>query len=374
MAQQTRFTPADSGAAISNLAFESAIVGKRVLVTGHTGFTGGWLGLWLASLSVEVTGLALAPATEPNLFTVAEVGAGLASRIGNIADMATVEAVFADVGPEVVFHLAAQPLVSRAYDHPLETFASNVTGTANVLEAARRCPQTKAVVCVTTDKVYWDEDWHWGYREIDRLGGKDPYSASKAAAELVALTYQRTLAARGNGVAIATARGGNIIGGGDWSENRIVPDFVRAQASGAPLVLRNPGAVRPWQHVLALVHGYLMLAGRLLETGREAAGPWNFGPLGSEAKTVGELVETLSRHWRRPDLRFAEGTFPETRFLHVDSTKSRSVLGWQPPISFDDTVRLTAQWYRDVQDGAATAREITQRQIGDYRALLRGQA
>lgn len=349
---------------------EPAFRGLPVLVTGHTGFTGGWLCLWLEQIGARITGLALEPATEPSLFEAAGIDQGLDSRIGNICDRAAVEAAFAAARPAVVFHLAAQPLVSRAFDDPLETFASNVMGAANVLEAARQCPATKAVVCVTTDKVYADQDWHWGYREVDRLGGKDPYSASKAAAELIAATYQRTLAARGNGVAIATARGGNIVGGGDWSKNRIVPDFVRAQVHGTPLVLRNPDAVRPWQHVLALVHGYLMLAACLIETGAGAAGPWNFGPPGNEAKTVGALVEALAASWRRPDVRIEKGSFPETRFLHVDSAKSRTELGWHPPIAFDDTVRLTAEWYRDYYAGSRAARELCLGQIDCYRARL----
>src|ERR1700724_2995382 len=235
--------------------FEAALAGRRVMVTGHTGFTGGWLALWLRAIGCEVTGLALLPNTEPNLFSLARIGAQLNSRIGDIRDLATVRQAMAAARPSVVFHLAAQPLVSRGFADPLETLATNVMGTAHVLEAARLEPGVKAVVCVTTDKVYADHDGQKGYREGDRLGGRDPYAASKAAAELVAACYRDTMAGRGNKVLIATARGGNIIGGGDWSRDRIVPDFARAAVSNAPLTLRNPHVVRPWQHFLALVPG-----------------------------------------------------------------------------------------------------------------------
>lgn len=349
--------------------FEARLAGRRVLVTGHTGFTGGWLCIWLHAIGARVTGLSLAPNTQPNLFTAAGIEAIVESHIGDIGTMPVVRAAFEACQPEVVFHLAAQPLVSRAFEDPLESFASNVMGTAHVLEAARQCAATRAVVCVTTDKVYADQDWHWGYRETDTLGGKDPYSASKAAAELIAATYQKTLASRGNSVAIATARGGNIIGGGDWADNRIVPDFVRAVVDNQSLVLRNPDAIRPWQHVLALVHGYIVLAARLLEQ-PQAAQAWNFGPLNQQSEPVGALVEGLAEAWRRPDLQYEKPKFPETRFLHVDSTKSRRDLGWQPPIVFADTVRMTAEWYRDFYAGTASARDLCQQQIGRYRTAL----
>src|SRR6202035_5667730 len=221
-------------------AFEAAIAEQRVLVTGHTGFTGGWLALWLRAIGCEVTGLALPPDTEPNMFSCARIADQVNSIFGDIRDFATVKQAMEAARPGVVFHLAAQPLVSRGFADPLETFATNVIGTAHVLEAARLQPGVKAVVCVTTDKVYADHDRQKGYRESDQLGGRDPYAASKAAAEIVAACYRDTMAGRGNKVLIATARGGNIIGGGDWSSDRIVPDFVRSAVSGTPLTLRNP--------------------------------------------------------------------------------------------------------------------------------------
>ncbi len=353
------------------LDFELALRGARVFVTGHTGFTGGWLVSWLKRIGCDVAGLALAPATEPSLFVAAGISDGIVSTIGDIRDFATVRDAIAGHRPQVIIHLAAQPLVSKSFADPLETFATNALGTAHVLEAARLTPDVKCVVCITTDKVYRDQDWVWGYREQDPLGGKDPYSASKACAELVAASYRATLAERGNGVLIANARGGNIIGGGDWSADRIVPDFVRAVTAGLPISLRNPGAVRPWQHVMALVHGYLVLAARLAQGDRAAADNWNFGPSDDAARTVQDLVERLSASWTRPEITYAPGSFPETRFLHLDSTKARSLLSWTPPLSFAETVDLTAGWYRDFAANPADAAQITLRQIEHYRDAVR---
>jgi CDP-glucose 4,6-dehydratase len=353
------------------LDFERPLRGRQVLVTGHTGFTGGWLVSWLKRIGCDVAGLALLPATEPSLFTAADIADGIASTIGDIRDFDTVRTAVERHRPSVIIHLAAQPLVSKSFSDPIETFATNALGTAHVLEAARLTPDVKAVVCITTDKVYRDQDWVWGYREQDPLGGKDPYSASKACAELVAASYRATLAERGNGVLIANARGGNIIGGGDWSADRIVPDFVRAVTARQPISLRNPGAVRPWQHVMALVHGYLVLAARLLSGDRAAADNWNFGPGDEAARTVGDLVEQLSAAWTRPEITHAPGSFPETRFLHLDSTKARAFLGWMPPLSFTETVGLTASWYRDFITSPEKAVQITDLQIEHYRDTVR---
>jgi len=349
------------------LKCERSIAGQSVLVTGHTGFTGGWLSLWLDAIGAKVTGVALEPITSPNLYEAAGVGESVTSHIANINDASHVANIMADAKPRVVFHLAAQPLVSKSFDDPLETMATNVMGTANVIEAARNTPGIEAVVCITTDKVYADQDWPWGYREIDALGGKDPYSASKACAELVAASYRAALSARGNGVKIATARGGNIIGGGDWADNRIVPDFVRAIVSGDELTLRNPGAVRPWQHVLALCHGYLTLADRLLSDKPLDDGAWNFGPLDDEAHPVSALVEAMQKHWRPANITYGHGSFPETNFLHLDSTKARRQLKWAPPLDFDSTIKFTTQWYREYYGVPDAARNITTRQIAAYR-------
>lgn len=355
--------------ALPLLGFERALSGRSLMVTGHTGFTGGWLALWLEAIGARVTGLALPPVTSPNLFSAAGVGQSVTSLMGDIRDAATVRAAVADARPEVIFHLAAQPLVSRAFEDPVESFATNVLGTAHLLEAARTTPGVKAVVCITTDKVYADQQWPWGYRESDPLGGKDPYSASKACTEFVAASYRTTLAARGNGVKIATARGGNIIGGGDWSDNRIVPDFVRAVTSGGGLTIRNPDAVRPWQHVLALVHGYMVLADALLSR-EDVDAAWNFGPKSDEAKPVSALLAALQANWTTIPIHVAPGGFPETHFLHLDSTKARRMLGWQPAVDFSGTIALTVDWYRRQVANPGLSRAITLEQIAYYREQL----
>jgi CDP-glucose 4,6-dehydratase len=353
------------------LPFEQVLLGKKVLVTGHTGFTGSWLCLWLSTLGCKVSGFSLAPNTKPSLFEAANVGDGVNSMIGDLRDMGAVTEAVSRAQADIIFHLGAQPLVSRSFDDPIESYAVNALGTAHVLEAARHSPSVKAVVCITTDKVYDDQDWDWGYRETDPLGGKDPYSASKACAELIVSSYRRTMMARGNGALVGVARGGNIIGGGDWAENRIVPDFVRAIDEGAPLVIRHPEAVRPWQHVMALVHGYLVLGAKLLEGDASCAKSYNFGPSTNEAKSVGDLLTGLIAHWKDPGVNLAPSGFPETRFLHVDSSVARRTLGWAPPIGFDDTMRLTAHWYKDYYANPLGARAATLSQIEDYRSGIR---
>lgn len=352
-------------------SFEAAIRGRRALVTGHTGFTGGWLVLWLHALGCRISGLSLPPDTSPNLFTEARIAeAASTSHLGDIRDFSTVKVAVDEAAPEIVFHLAAQPLVSRGFDLPLDTIATNVLGTAHVLEASRLCPSVKAVVCVTTDKVYADHASAAGYVEADALGGADPYAASKAAAEIISACYIETMAPRGNGCRIATARGGNIIGGGDWSKDRVIPDFVRAVISNAPLVLRRPGAVRPWQHVLALVHGYLCLAARLIQRDEQPLDAFNFGPSQPEAVSVSDLVERLGKTWCRPETQITQGQFPETALLQVNSDKARRELGWRPPLDLDRTIEITAGWYRDYYANPVLAREITEAQIADYRRRL----
>lgn len=350
--------------------FEERLNGRKCLVTGHTGFTGGWLSLWLKKLGAEVSGFALKPETDPNLFNAAGIESLVDGALIDLRDAGAVRRFVEAQRPEVIFHLAAQPIVSRGFDDPLESFHVNALGTANLLEAARLTEGVKAVVCITTDKVYHEQAWPWAYRESDQLGGKDPYSASKSAAEIIARSYQETLAARSNGVRIATARGGNIIGGGDWAHNRIVPDFVRAQHTGDTLHLRRPGAVRPWQHVLGLCHGYLTLASALVgDDGGGYVGAWNFGPSDDEAYTVADLVDALNASWPRVETLLEPGGFPEAGFLRVDSSKARSELGWRPPLRFQDTARLTAEWYRDHAAGEP-ARSLTEAQIDAYRAAL----
>jgi CDP-glucose 4,6-dehydratase len=343
-----------------------------VLVTGHTGFKGAWLCSWLLADGVDLAGLSLAPEPDrPSLYADLRLATRMASSIGDIRDYGVVLAVFAAFRPTVVFHLAAQALVRRSYADPVGTFASNVMGTVHVLEAARRCPSVKALVCVTTDKVYENSERRRAFQETDPLGGKDPYSASKAAAELAAGVYMQTLLA-GGAMRMATARGGNVVGGGDWSEDRLAPDLIRSAAAGEPLVLRNPHAVRPWQHVLELVRGYLMLADRLRDG--EGTGSWNFGPAPENEVEVGVLVEALRQRWGEgaPEVRVEPSQLHEAGYLTLDIAKAEADLGWRPVLGFADTVALTADWYRAYLADPSRARELTEDQIAAYRARLQG--
>jgi CDP-glucose 4,6-dehydratase len=347
--------------------YEAVYRGRRVLLTGHTGFKGGWLAHWLAALGADVTGFSLAPdAGRPNLFSLSGVERIVRSHIGDIRDMAAVAALVDASAPEVIFHLAAQPLVRRSYAEPLETFSTNVMGTAHILEAARASKSVRAVVCVTTDKVYSNKEWLWGYREIDPLGGKDPYSASKAACELVAQAYAG-LYELDKRVMLATARGGNVIGGGDWSRDRIVVDIVEAVAARRPIVLRNPSAVRPWQHALELCRSYLLLGAQLLDRQDTALGAWNFGP-GPESEVTRRLVVACGGD---PSLvRIEQSSLVEAMSLRLDTSKSRQVLGWQPVLDFAETIGWTAEWYREHASGARSAVELTNDQLARYRARL----
>jgi CDP-glucose 4,6-dehydratase len=344
-------------------------VGERVLVTGHTGFKGAWLCSWLLADEVELAGLALAPeAGRPNLFTELNLAGRMVSTLGDVRDLAVVQAVFQTFRPTVVFHLAAQPLVRRSYADPVGTFATNVMGTAHVLEAARGCDSVKALVCVTTDKVYENREWVWGYRETDPLGGKDPYSASKAAAELVAGAYMQTMMPSER-LKMATARGGNVIGGGDWSEDRLVPDIVRAAMSGRVLTVRNPNAVRPWQHVLELLRAYLLLGARLLEGDASAVGGWNFGPSRENEVDVGTLIGAMCGGWGEgaPTIKIEPSTLKEANFLKLDVAKADAELGWRPELGFAETVALTSAWYKTYAKSPAEAAAMVQQQIEAYR-------
>lgn len=345
--------------------------GVRVLVSGHTGFKGSWLCAWLKAEGAQLAGLALAPEPDrPSLFDEAAIADGMESNIGDIRDLAGVREVFDAFRPEIIFHLAAQPLVRRSYADPVETFGSNVMGTLHVLEAARHCPSVRAIVCVTTDKVYESREWPWGYRETDALGGKDPYSASKACAELVAACYRQTMLPMAGNIRLATARGGNVIGGGDWSEDRLVPDIIRALESRSPVVLRNPGSVRPWQHVLELVHAYLHLGGRLLSADDAATGSWNFGPEHRNEVTVENLVGSLMATWQADavPVQIEPSSLVETGYLRLDGSKARQLLGWSPLLDFPQTIRLTGDWYYRRRQGASPA-DLVDEQIALYRGM-----
>ena len=348
---------------------EQRLAGRRVLVTGHTGFTGGWACLWLRSIGCELAGLALQPDTAPSLFLDAGIEADVQTVYGDISAPETVHAAIAGFRPELILHLAAQPLVRRSYREPARTFMVNAQGTAHVLDAARQVDSVRGVVCVTTDKVYRNNEWLWPYREDDALGGKDPYSASKSAAECVIQSFAASYPwQEGKGPAIATARGGNIVGGGDWSDDRLIPDFVRAVTGGHTLTLRYPEATRPWQHVLALVHGYMiLLAGLLSPEPARYAQAWNLGPSDPREHSVRDVLEMMSRAWQRPDLDFMANPLPEARALALDSHKARQLLGWHSPWDTERVVAETAAWYREHAAAPTQARAITLRQIERWR-------
>ncbi|MBI3891526.1 MAG: CDP-glucose 4,6-dehydratase [Candidatus Wallbacteria bacterium] len=342
--------------------------GRPVLVTGHTGFKGGWLTSWLLALGAKVAGFSLPAEGPPSFFEACDVGARCRSLIGDLRNLDAVRAAFEGAGPNLVFHLAAQPIVLKSFEDPVGTFATNVMGTAHVLEAARSCPSVESVVVITSDKCYENREWLWGYREDEALGGHDPYSASKGCAEIVTAAYRRSFGAnRERKLAIASARAGNVFGGGDWAANRIIPDAARAVLDGLPLTLRNPGSVRPWQHVLDVLHGYLMLAERLLEGQREFESAWNFGPPEAATFTVAELADRFFRAWGKGSWRGAQaGPAPhEARQLKLDSSRARALLGWRPRLELDRALELTAEWYRGslCSSGAGRMIELTEKQI-----------
>ncbi|WP_026035793.1 CDP-glucose 4,6-dehydratase [Cupriavidus sp. BIS7] len=340
--------------------------GCRVLVTGHTGFKGSWLAQWLHMLGAQVTGLALPPATAPNHWGLLGLDRSAACNDlrGDVSDIAAVDAAFVQGQPEIVFHLAAQPLVRASYRDPLESWSTNVMGTANVLDACRRHPGVRAVVAVTTDKVYANQEWSWGYREADRLGGHDPYSASKAGAELVAASYRQSFFAQTGAPLLATARAGNVIGGGDWSEDRLIPDLVRAVSRGELLEIRSPGATRPWQHVLDCLSGYLLLGQRLLQGDADCADAWNFGPSEADNRTVESVLGAMQSHWPALDWHVSAAPRPhEANLLYLDSARARGKLGWRPVWQLEQALAATASWYQAPQGDMAN---MTWRQIDAY--------
>jgi CDP-glucose 4,6-dehydratase len=341
--------------------------GRRVLITGHTGFKGGWLALWLQKCGAQVFGYSAVPPTDPNLFTVAGVEAGLAGHvIGDIRDGEALAAMVRKAVPEVVFHLAAQPLVRYSYAHPVETFSVNVLGTLQLFEAVRMSAGVRAVINVTTDKCYENKEWVWGYRENEPLGGRDPYSGSKACSELVTSVYRESFLAR-QGVLVASARAGNVIGGGDWAADRLIPDFFRAHFAGEILEVRHPEAIRPWQHVLEPVSGYLLLAQRLLNDGPSKAGAWNFGPESAQAHPVRWILDRLQAaapaRWQQA----AGEHVHEAHYLKLDSAKAHAELGWHPRWSLEETLDRTAQWYLAWRAGR-DVRALCLQQIAAYEA------
>jgi len=321
--------------------------GKRVFLTGHTGFKGSWLSLWLQSLGSEVTGYALAPPTTPNLYQAAKVERGMTSIIADIRDMHTLQSTMKSARPDIVIHMAAQPLVRQSYAEPVETYATNVMGTVNVLEAVRNTLAVKVALVVTTDKCYENKEWHWGYRENEPMGGHDPYSSSNGCAELVTEAYRSSFLKK-QGVAVATARAGNVIGGGDWATDRLVPDILKAFEKNAVVQIRNPQATRPWQHVLEPLSGYLTLTEQLFYHGSTYSEAWNFGPNDEDAQTVQWIVEQLALGWG-PGARWDQdsGKHPhEANYLKLDISKAKARLGWIPSWSLQTALSNTTQWHR----------------------------
>ncbi len=345
--------------------------GRRVLITGHTGFKGSWLALWLSELGAHVTGFALAPPTTPSLFDAANVAQHIDHILGDVRDLDAVRSAFSQARPEVVFHLAAQPIVRYSYEAPVETYATNVMGTVHVLEACREAEGVRAVVAVTSDKCYENREWIWPYRENDPMGGYDPYSSSKGAAELVISAYRRSFFASGTGV--ASVRAGNVIGGGDWAADRLIPDLVRAFEAGSRPSIRSPQSVRPWQHVLEALGGYLMIAERLFGGDASAATGWNFGPSDDDAKPVSWIVENMLAKWGEgaPDgWDYPAGEQPhEAHLLRLDCSKARTELGWRPVLTLDDALRLVVEWHRAVHAGG-NVRQISLAQLEQYRQSL----
>ena len=348
--------------------------GKKVLVTGHTGFKGSWLSLWLQKLGAEVVGYSLEPPTEPSLFNVANVADGMVSVIGDIRDFATVRELFARHRPEIVFHLAAQALVRHSYRDPVETYSSNVMGTVNVLEAVRQSGGVRAVVNVTSDKCYQNKEWVWGYRENERLGGHDPYSNSKACAELVTSAFRDSYFPAAeyprHNTALASARAGNVIGGGDWAEDRLIPDIMRAIVAGQPVLIRNPDAIRPWQHVLEPLGGYLALAERLYTDGARFAEAWNFGPEESSAQPVSWIVDYLTKLWGSgASWGLDGGKHPhEAHYLKLDCAKSREALGVMPKLDLPMALEWIVEWNRALLQ-PADMRRVTEQQIMRFELL-----
>lgn len=337
--------------------------GKRVLITGHTGFKGSWLSLWLQEMGAKLYGLALAPPTTPALFTEALVDGGMTSKIGDVRDYDCVIAAMTSFQPEIVIHMAAQSLVRLSYSEPMGTYATNVMGTVHVLEAARRVGTVRAIVNVTTDKCYENKEWLWGYREDEPMGGYDPYSNSKGCSELVTSAYRRSFFQHGS-TALASARAGNVIGGGDWAADRLIPDILRAFEREEIVVVRNPTSTRPWQHVLEPLSGYLLLAERLYSEGQRWAEAWNFGPTEEDTRPVEWVVQQMAKRWGagagwRSD---AREHLHEANYLKLDISKAKLRLGWRPRWSLEDAIEHITNWHR-AWLAKEDMRECTLRQI-----------
>ncbi len=344
---------------------------KKVLVTGHTGFKGSWLSLWLQHMGAEVSGYALPAPTRPSLFEKAGVAQGMHSVEGDVRDLEQLTAAVQACRPEIIIHMAAQALVRYSYDSPVDTYATNVMGTVNLLEAARHTDSVRVVLNITSDKCYDNKEWLWPYRENEPMGGHDPYSSSKGCAELVTEAYRKSyFSSEGSQCAVASARAGNVIGGGDWASDRLIPDIVRAFAQASTVIIRSPGAIRPWQHVLEPLNGYLTLAEHLRESGQEYAGGWNFGPAEQGARPVQWIVERMIEAWG-DGAAYELDSRPqphEANYLKLDSSKARALLGWAPKLDLSRTLQWLTEWYRACEQGE-DMRACTLAQIGTYQQM-----
>ncbi len=339
---------------------------KRVFITGHTGFKGSWLSLWLHSLGSIVTGYALQPPTNPSLYELCRINELLESNIADVRDKDVLSEALVQAQPEIVFHMAAQPLVRYSYLNPVETYETNVMGTVNLLESVRECKSVRAVVNITTDKCYQNNEWYWGYRENDQLGGYDPYSASKACSELITASYRNSFFNK-NSVALASVRAGNVIGGGDWAEDRLIPDCIKSLLNNEAILIRNPNAIRPWQHVLEPLSGYIMLAEHLYKDGTDFAEAWNFGPDDSDVKTVEWIVDTICRKWESSaKYDIVEGNHPhEAKYLKLDCSKARQKLDWQPNWNLEKALDKIIEWTLAYKNGM-DMRKACLKQISDF--------
>lgn len=348
---------------------------KKVLITGHTGFKGSWLSLWLQKQGAYIVGYSLLPPTEPSLFELANVANGITSIMGDIRDIEHLETVIAGHQPEIVIHMAAQSLVRYSYHNPIETYATNVMGTANVLEAVRQTDSVRAILIITSDKCYENKERLWGYRENEPVGGYDPYSSSKGCAELITSAYHRSYFANGNlpecSVAVATARAGNVVGGGDWAPDRLIPDIMNAFIENRPVAIRNPHAIRPWQHVLEPLRGYLMLVEKLFYQRKAFAGAWNFGPDDQDARSVSWMANYLTRLWGK-DARWETDMDQhphEATYLKLDCSKAKSLIGWSPKLDLATTLEWIVRWYR-MYHQRKNMREVTEAEILRYENML----
>lgn len=340
---------------------------KKVFLTGHTGFKGSWLSLWLQSMGAVVKGYSLAPPTGPSLFVVADVASNMESQIGDIRDLNQLKESMLLFNPDILIHMAAQPLVRLSYVEPVDTYTTNVIGTVNVLEAARTCPNLKAIVSVTTDKCYENKEWAWGYRENEPMGGHDPYSSSKGCAELVSAAYRTSFFNTNATAALATGRAGNVIGGGDWADDRLIPDILKAFENSKPVVVRNPLSTRPWQHVLEPLSGYLVLAENLYNHGQEHAGAWNFGPKDEDCKPVNWILDQMVKTWGAgASWELDQNNNPhEAGFLKLDCSKAKQKLHWEPKWNLEYTLTLIVNWHQAWADGK-NMNELCLKEIKNY--------